>query len=206
MPHPLMGLCPSELCSSRAAVRRLRRRCPPDVSVLPMGRPDRLRPRPKPNTNTAHRPAQPTVSRPPEAARRPSPSTEVSGSKRRAAPGPPAEAGSSKQRLTPRRRPKPATRGGPSALSGDRSHRPSRTNETARPPARRSPATEVTGSPATEVTGSQPAASRRRPKPGREAARRPRQPTEAGRPKRPTDGPGAPSSSGLCSTRESATT
>jgi hypothetical protein len=32
MPDPLMGFCPSELCSSRAAVRRLRRRYPLDVS------------------------------------------------------------------------------------------------------------------------------------------------------------------------------
>jgi hypothetical protein len=31
MPHPLMGLHPSELCSSRAAVRRLRRPYPHDV-------------------------------------------------------------------------------------------------------------------------------------------------------------------------------
>ena len=31
MPHPLMGLHPSELCSSRAAVRRLRRPYPRDV-------------------------------------------------------------------------------------------------------------------------------------------------------------------------------
>jgi hypothetical protein len=35
MPDPLMGLCPSELCSSRAAARRLRRRCPLVVLTSP---------------------------------------------------------------------------------------------------------------------------------------------------------------------------
>jgi hypothetical protein len=35
VPHPLMGLCPSEPCSSRAAVRRLRRRCPHVVRTNP---------------------------------------------------------------------------------------------------------------------------------------------------------------------------
>jgi hypothetical protein len=35
MPHPLMGLHPSEPCSSRAAVRRLRRRCPLVVAAHP---------------------------------------------------------------------------------------------------------------------------------------------------------------------------
>jgi hypothetical protein len=35
MPNPLMGLRPSELCSPRAAVRRLRRRCPPVVGHTP---------------------------------------------------------------------------------------------------------------------------------------------------------------------------
>jgi hypothetical protein len=32
-PDPLMGFSPSELCSSRAAVRRLRRLCPPGVRL-----------------------------------------------------------------------------------------------------------------------------------------------------------------------------
>jgi hypothetical protein len=76
-------------------------------------------------------------------------------------PSPPAEADSSKQRLTPHRRPKPAIRGGPSSLPGDRGHQLERTSGTARPSQR----------------------------------------TEAHR-----NGPGAPSPSGLCSTRESATT
>jgi hypothetical protein len=35
MPHPLLGLHPSELCSSRAAVRRLRRPCPLVVQANP---------------------------------------------------------------------------------------------------------------------------------------------------------------------------
>jgi hypothetical protein len=35
MPNPLMGLRPTELCSPRAAVRRLRRRCPPAVWNTP---------------------------------------------------------------------------------------------------------------------------------------------------------------------------
>ena len=35
VPDPLMGLCPSELCSPHRAVRRLQRRAPPDVWYAP---------------------------------------------------------------------------------------------------------------------------------------------------------------------------
>jgi hypothetical protein len=41
MPDPLLGLRPSEPCSSRAAVRRLRRRCPPGVVTIPTADPTR---------------------------------------------------------------------------------------------------------------------------------------------------------------------
>jgi hypothetical protein len=34
MPDPLLGFCPPELCSTRVAVRRLRRRCPLDVQTV----------------------------------------------------------------------------------------------------------------------------------------------------------------------------
>jgi hypothetical protein len=49
MPHPLMGLCPPELCSSRAAVRCLQRRYPHDVSTNPTAEP----PAPNPTAETA---------------------------------------------------------------------------------------------------------------------------------------------------------
>jgi hypothetical protein len=44
VPDPLLGLCPPELCSSPAAVRRLRRPYPPDLG-LPACQPTRLGPR-----------------------------------------------------------------------------------------------------------------------------------------------------------------
>jgi hypothetical protein len=48
MPDPLMGFRPSELCSCRVAVRRLRRRSPPDVGPRSLpSRPPTSRPPPK---------------------------------------------------------------------------------------------------------------------------------------------------------------
>jgi hypothetical protein len=78
MPDPLMGLRPSELCSSRAAVRRLRRLYPLDVRQPTMTAPtDRAR-RPKPTSaggvpRRARRPKPPNKPEPVERQQQPKP-------------------------------------------------------------------------------------------------------------------------------------